>query len=86
METLKANIFKDDELLFENVIVDIRLVAGPGLPEWTGHFEIPKSGFIVPGGPYRFEFTDGRTGEFIVNNLNMNMPGVNRVHFVGSLK
>ena len=88
MAYLKASIFKDDKLLFDNIIVCISVSIEPntGFEDWHGSFEIPISEHIEPGGPYRIELEDGRVGEFNVSDINMNIEprGQTEVYFSGT--
>lgn len=85
MEYLKANIFKDDKLLFNNIAVYISVsIDRSGIEDWHGYFNITISEHIEPGGPYRIELEDGRIGEFLVSDININFQVPTKVYFIAS--
>ena len=85
MEKLKANIFKGDKLLFENITVHIsESIDHAGIKDWYGVFNISLSEHIDPGGPYRIELEDGRIGAFIVSDIRVDFNNPTEVYFIAS--
>jgi hypothetical protein len=85
MEKLQANIFKGEELLFENITIYISELSSVGFhKEWRGFFGIPISERIESGELYHIELDDGRVGNFLISNITITFPDLTKVHIVSS--
>ena len=80
-----AQIYKDSELLFENIMVYVTEDIDPRstLKSWQGTFEISVSPHIELGGPYRLALEDGRVGKFNIVKIGISSKGRQIIHFDG---
>jgi hypothetical protein len=84
MEKLKANVFKGEELLFENITISISSITDhtTSYEDWHCMFEIFVSRDVGPGDLYIIKFEDGRTGNFIVSNISVDFHGSDKIYLV----
>jgi hypothetical protein len=83
--SLLTKIYKDNELLFDNISVYISESIDPisTFKIWEGSFEISTPQDIEQGGFYNLELEDGRKGEFFVTDMVIKSKGLFVVHFKG---
>jgi hypothetical protein len=83
--SLLTKIYKDDELLFDNISVYISESIDPltTFKMWEGSFETSTPQYIEQDGFYNLELQDGRKGEFFVNDIVIKSEGLFVVHFKG---
>jgi hypothetical protein len=85
MEYLRASLKEGDQVLFENLEVNLFVrESASGLKEWYGSFELPASGYIQPGGPYKLILEDGRSGDILMSDILISSDLPTLVHFLGS--
>jgi hypothetical protein len=86
VEQLKADIFKGEELLFENITISISPVKDhiTDYEDWHCMFEIFVSRDIGPGDVYIIKLEDGRTGSFMVSQISIDFHGSDKIYLVST--
>jgi hypothetical protein len=84
MERVIVTITEGDKVLVEQAVAWIRETSRNGLRDWTGHIELPQGSFLLPGGPYLLQTTDGRSGQINVLGGRDSSGRGRRVAFKGT--
>lgn len=85
MDSYIATIREGDTRLLKGVTVHVEEVQKPfGLRTWYGSFELAAGQNIEPGGPYRIELDDGRSGNILITEIVLSGAGRTQVSFQGT--
>ncbi len=72
IEQVHGQIKHGDEVLLDNLALCLEVVTGSGgVESWHGSFSPPKDAPIDVGNSYRLELDDGRTGNLIVDRMEL---------------
>ena len=74
MERVRGKILLDGEkVIFDNVDIGIEIIEPlpSGVKAWYGAFTVEGLSGVEPGGPYRLILEDGRSGDMLINKLEM---------------
>lgn len=90
MRKLRANIQKDNVEILSNIEILLTELTDPrsGLKSWSGTFTLTTGKYLEPGDACRLLLEDGRSGDFLVTNINIGTghPDVVRFQVSGDLK
>jgi hypothetical protein len=83
-ERVIVTITDGDKVLVEQAVAWIRETSRNGMRGWTGHIELPQGSFVLPGGPYLLQTTDGRSGHINVRGMRSGSHRNTLVDFKGT--
>ncbi|MEW6183710.1 MAG: hypothetical protein AB1500_11165 [Bacillota bacterium] len=85
MPAYNGTIKKDYQSLIEDIHLWLEEVkdSRSGLRNWYGSFSIPHEKNIEPGGLYRLTLEDGRSGDIIISNVQIDENEV-FIRFMGT--
>lgn len=86
MFVLRGTVRSGDEILVKHSAVYINETTDSesGIAQWFGSFDLPTGTYIEPGGPYRLQLEDGRSGDILVLNVQVGSISGSVVDFQGS--
>lgn len=86
MVVLRGTILSGDEILVKRsaVYINEQTDSHSGAARWFGSFDLPTGTRIEPGGPYRLQLEDGRSGDILVLNIQIGSISGSVVDFQGS--
>ena len=86
MVVLRGTVFSGDEILVKHsaVYINEKTDSDSGTARWFGSFDLPKGTHIEPGGPYRLQLEDGRSGNILVLNVQIGSISGSVVDFQGT--
>ena len=87
MESYRANILQDGEVIIDDVVVWLNESDNGDLSSWEGHFDIKRSTDPIEdllSGKFRIVLADGREGEFFVTNISTGSESETGVDFQGT--
>ena len=84
MDSIRAQILKDDEVVLDGVDVWLNVTEGPSLKSWDGHFDLDQPSLDWISGKFRIVLADGRSGEFFVTNMSTRSNSETSVDFKGT--
>ena len=86
MVVLRGTILSGDEILVKHsaVYINEKTDSDSGIVRWFGSFDLPTGTHIEPGGPYRIQLEDGRSGNILVLNVQIGSISGSVVDFQGT--
>jgi hypothetical protein len=85
VEQVVATISDGDNVLVQGATAWVQITRGPsGSATWRGSFMQPQGSFVPVGGPYKFETSDGRSGQIHVRRNATSPQKAAQVDFNGT--
>lgn len=85
MEEVEATISDTHNVLAAGITAWVQITSSPGGSRgWHGYFTLPLDSRVLPGGPYLFKTTDGRSGQILITNLRTGSNQSMQVQFQGT--